>query len=218
MKKKLTAVILAAALALSALLLASCGSGTAGTDELVGVWRTAFPLLELTEGMVEDSLGATLDLSEAKDDAIFETIELTSDGKVIQKVDEKATRDSIDHYLSVLRDKLSEYFMNEIASEGANVTLDEYLQRYGFESFDELMDIFAEAVSFESMTEGVELEDEYRYTAKDGKMYSYDSIIDTSCYETYDLNGNTLTFTGSVGYEDSGSEDEGYPIVYVKVD
>ncbi len=60
-----------------------------------------------------------------------------------------------------------------------------------------------------------EMESEGKFEAADGKLFMSDGLnydIDKNVYETYTLNGNTLTITG----DSAGTTDGMYPMVFKK--
>lgn len=222
MKRKLLLLILAALTILSAAVFASCGSGSGLTgpdsEKLVGKWLRVYPYRDMIEGYFEYSLELTVDLSGTEDLCVREILEFTPDGKISLRLDEEASNSDLEKFLNIVEERLYSALEDEIKTLNIEISVDDYLKEAEIGSFGKLMNYVKEDLTFANIIGDYYEAVEYSYSAKDGRLYSYEGVIDTDCYETYVLDGDTLTFTGSVGFENSGSpEEEDYPAVYTRI-
>ena len=205
MKKRVLSVFVAVMLMLT--MLTACGSKP--DKALLGKWVSEVDF----GGYLNEGLAAEPEVAEylAVDDFILEIeLYLNEDGTY------KMTADTDDNYASFenvkadLADGMAAY-MTAMAAE-YELTLEDVLAA-SETTIEEMVDeSFGDAMYYEIIGE---MESEGKFKAADGKLFMSDGLnyeIDKNVYETYTLEGNVLTITGSSDDADS----EMYPMVFKK--
>ncbi len=130
-----------------------------------------------------------------KDDGTYSTI-----------VNEAALAETIATVKVELKGDIENFLKAYSKQNNLNLTPEQMIQLYGYESVDAFMD---EMMPVDMIAESTTPQ-EGTYTAKDGKI-----IMDeyTLYYETYTIEGDTLTFTGN----SDEMMQEMYPMVFTKV-
>lgn len=194
-------------------LLAGCG----GDDALVGTWEASIDVTDqLNQQFAAAGLGDYIKLDSF---AMAVRFTFNEDGTYSCVVDEDGLGKALDTLKTTLRDGLTAYAqdaVDEAAAAGAGeFTVDDVFAAAGT-TLDEMMDqMFMDdeikAAAAEQTAEG-------KYKAEDGKLYLSDApdhIPDETMYQTYTIEGDTLTIHESVGGD--GSDAGAYPMTLKKV-
>ncbi len=223
MKKIITSIV--------CLVLAMCimlsfsGCSMLGGDRaaLIGTWEGTIDLSnainsQLTAENEEDAeLTELLKVSDFKIGLVYN---FNSNGTYSIEGDEEITQASIDKMKTDMRAGLITYFENTIDEANLDITVNELLAMSDTD-LDTLMDEAFSELNVESLI-GT-MEGEGNFEAKDGKLYCSDGLdyaVDRAVYETYEINGDTLTITGGSEEDDPEEQtllDAIYPMVFTKV-
>ena len=205
MKKRVLSILTAAVLMLT--LLTACGSKT--DNAMLGKWVCEMDFASyLNEGLAsEPEVGEYMYV----DDFILEIeLYLNEDGTYKMTADTTANKASYEEVKAELAEGMEAYLTAVATSAG--MTLDEVLAA-SETTVEELIDeSFGDDVYYDIIGE---MESEGKFEAADGKLYMSDGLnydIDKDYYETYTLNGNTLTITG----DSDGTTDGLYPMEFTK--
>ena len=193
--KKRIALLLSFVLVLS---LALCACGGEKKTTIVGTWKANIELAEaFNEEMAAAGMGDFINIESFNLPLVMEFKE---DGTGSMTVDQEAMTATVDKLAQDLTAGLEAYFTEYFASMGLEIDLNEALAASGM-SMDDLVDeLKAEFVSEDAFAE---FTNEFKYKAEDGKLYmseDLDSEIDMEVYNTYKLEGSTLTL-------DAGNEE-----------
>ena len=193
--KKRIALLLSFVLVLS---LALCACGGEKKTTIVGTWKANIELAEaFNEEMAAAGMGDFINIESFNLPLVMEFKE---DGTGSMTVDQEAMTATVDKLAQDLTAGLEAYFTEYFASMGLEIDLNEALAASGM-SMDDLVDeLKAEVVSEDAFAE---FTNEFKYKAEDGKLYmseDLDSEIDMEVYNTYKLEGSTLTL-------DAGNEE-----------
>jgi len=228
--KKLIALVLAIALTFS---LAACGSKG---PELLGKYETVIDLTDMIIAEFDKGTGLNdpnLSLANYLDKFEIKVIfEFKEDGTHLQTIDTASLEASMNAFkaaiVPLMDDLLLVSLEQAFGSMGFTVETKEDVEALLKMNWD---DIFVQSMGMnmedfiDRMIDGlsVELFDqqvlaEGKYKAENGKLhlsYSLDEDYIEGAYETYEIDGNTVTITGGVNIE----EDEilTYPIVLEKI-
>ncbi len=203
MKKRILSVLVAAVLLLT--MLTACGSKT--DKALLGKWVCEMDFGSyLNEGLASEPEVAQYMMV---DDFILEVeLYLNQDGTYRMTADTTANKASYEEVKSELADGMEAY-MSAIAAE-YEITLEDLLAASETSIEEMIEESFGDAMYYEIIGE---MESEGKFEAADGKLFMSDGLnydIDKNVYETYTLNGNTLTITG----DSEGSNDGMYPMEF----
>lgn len=210
MKKRIVSVVLLLAMLLA---LTACGGGDA--DKLVGTWKCEMDLAE--------QINAEMDLdAETAEYLNFDSFEIVvfmefnKDGTYSMYADMDALEESLDAAVADFSDGMAQYLEAMIyAQTGVEMTAEEILAASGMTMDDMMAEAFPDDMA-EDIAEGMTMEG--KFEAKDGKLFTsagMDYNVDPEVYETYELDGNTLTITGYVG-DDADDVFGVYPLVFKK--
>lgn len=198
MKKKI-ALLLSIVLMLSVVLCA-CSTQTE-KDKLVGTWKTTVNMAdafneematepEMAEYLTLESFDIGFILVFNEDD----TYSLTVDSEIMDASVEKLGQD--------LTDGLLRYFADVLAAQGVEMDVEDALTTMGISLEGLVEEMKAEAFSEESYSE---MNAAGKFKAEDGKLYLSDSVdaeVDTADYNTYTLDGDTLTLEAGTEPDD----------------
>lgn len=203
MKKRILSVLVASVLLLT--MLTACGSKT--DKALLGKWVCEMDFGSyLNEGLASEPEVAQYMMI---DDFILEVeLYLNQDGTYRMTADTTANKASYEEVKSELADGMEAY-MSAIAAE-YEITLEDLLAASETSIEEMIEESFGDAMYYEIIGE---MESEGKFEAADGKLFMSDGLnydIDKNVYETYTLNGNTLTITG----DSEGSNDGMYPMEF----
>ena len=210
MKKRIVSVVLLLAMLLA---LTACGGGDA--DKLVGTWKCEMDLAE----QINAEMGLDAETAEYLNFDSFEIVvfmEFNKDGTYSMYADMDALEESLDAAVADFSDGMAQYLEAMIyAQTGVEMTAEEILAASGMTMDDMMAEAFPDDMA-EDIAEGMTMEG--KFEAKDGKLFTsagMDYNVDPEVYETYELDGNTLTITGYVG-DDADDVFGVYPLVFKK--
>ena len=226
--KKLIALLLAAVMMLS---LTACGG-----PEILGTYETTVDLTSyVAESFDEGSeLGGTeLSLENYLNNfSITVVCEFREDGTYSQSIDSESLDASIEEMKSavlvMMDDLLLKTFADLYKVYGYTVETKEDVEALTGMSWDDIFpttlgmsaEEFLATLIDESIAESFSdtLMAEGKYIAKDGKLHmsmAPDEECSEDAYETYEIEGDTVTVTGGVNIEDNELLD--YPYVLTKI-
>ena len=226
--KKLIALLLAAVMMLS---LTACGG-----PEILGTYETTVDLTSyVAESFDEGSeLGGTeLSLENYLNNfSITVVCEFREDGTYSQSIDSESLDASIEEMKSavlvMMDDLLLKTFADLYKVYGYTVETKEDVEALTGMSWDDIFpttlgmsaEEFLATLIDESIAESFSdtLMAEGKYIAKDGKLHmsmALDEECSEDAYETYEIEGDTVTVTGGVNIEDNELLD--YPYVLTKI-
>jgi len=226
------------ALALAIIMLFAL-SGCGKKSEILGTYETT---LELT-GAFDDVLasdpafeGSGFSLSDYVEGLeIVMVSQFNEDGTYFQYFDPDASVETLEKLKTAVMELMDDFMlysfrvqMGEVGitveqrsdvEELLGMAWDEILYSTSGVTLEELVDEMI--VEFGLLTDGSKIA-EGNYKAEGGKIYmstSLDSTYDTSAYKTYELDGENVIITSSVGIEPDPSTEEilSYPFTLVKV-
>lgn len=198
------------------MLLCLTGCSSSDKDALIGTWEAS---LDLTDALNAE-LASDPEIAEfvqIKDFSLIMIMEFDEDDTYAMYVDE----DALDETFVALQEDVAEgmaaYLENMALEEmGVEMTADEIMEMAGM-SMDDLIDsVFTEDM-LEDIASGMEQEGKFK--AKDGKLYTSAGLeydVDPEVYETYELDGDSLTLLEYYG-DDAGDLADIYPIEFEKV-
>lgn len=213
MKKSLSIVLLVAMLVT---LFAGC---SLFGDNIAGKWEseidiTQFMVDAIKEGMGDENVGL-MEYFEFKDFKIKLLATFNEDGSY----ELSASKESLEGVVSSLIDQavagMKTMLMKEAEAVGAteeavNAILEQVKTQLSTELSGETIDGMVEAFAAKGF-----------YKMEDGKLYTADTVenLESTGYETYVLEGDTLTLNKGEGLEETYSEilSSLYPITYKKV-
>lgn len=207
--KKRIALLLSFVLVLS-LALCACG----GKETVVGTWKTNIDMADmLNQEMEAAGMGEYINIESFNVPLVMEFKE---DGTGSMTVDQDGMNETVDKLAEDMTTGLEAYFTDYFASMGLEIDLDEALAASGMSMDDLVEEMKAEFASEEAFAE---FTTEFNYKAEDGKLYISDDLeteIGTT-YNTYELNGDTLTL--EQGNEELDEEAAKYlfPMVLTRV-
>lgn len=197
--KKRIALLLSFVLVLS---LALCACGEKKEPTVVGTWRADINLAEaFNEEMEASGMGDYINIESFNLPLVMEFKE---DGTGSMSVDQAAMTETVDKLAADLTTGLEAYFTEYFSSMGLEVDLDEALAASGMSMDDLVNEMKAEFAGEEAFAE---FTNEFKYKAEDGKLYmsdDLDSEVPTDEYNTYTLDGDTMTL--DVGTEELEEE------------
>ncbi len=212
--KKRIAMLLCLVLALSAFL---CGCSSE-KDALLGSWTGSMDLAAaVNEGIVEGLGTDAADMAEYLTvDELKITITMTfnEDDTYSMVVDEAALEDAMRGMMDDVVDGLVAYFEALLEAEGLDMTVEELLAYSGM-SIDTLAEDMFGSMTAEDMFG--DLNGEGNFKVSDGKLFLSDGLeyaVDLAVYETYTVDGNTLTIDKGTATDEY--ENFIYPMVFTK--
>lgn len=207
--KKLSALFLVVVMLFS---LAGCSNDSA---ELVGTWHCKMDILDMLVEQFEadPSTADFVDHVEMEEFVIEMVLVFNADGTYTMTIDKESYIDNLNKMVSeCVTGYLYDYFASYFESEGLSGTVDEILAGLGMN----MTDLVAESLSEMDLSDMSNAFDQSgNYTASNGKIYRSDGVEnlpDPEVYETYTLEGNTLTIHNYFNHGESNSV--GYPMVF----
>lgn len=208
MKKKIFAVV--ATLMATIMCFVGCGSNE---PDLVGKWECDYDLTDLMNESFAQGLGMEADefmkYMKFSDFVLKLDFEFTADGYMKIELNRESIEQRAAEGREMITNGLNAYFEDQLSDLGID-DVEAYLAEVGMDPA---------AIAEESM--GADFVEQQitamsrtcKFSAKDGKLYSFDEgeIANPDLYETFTLEGDTLTITGA----SDGSE--GYPFVLTRV-
>lgn len=214
--KRIFAIALALVMMLS---LAACGQTDA--DKLVGTWTSDLDMSSVTNEMLAAMGEGAEEYFTFENFTVTLVMTFNEDGTYSTTVDEASVEAAVDSLMATVEDGMVKMLEAQIAEAGLNMTVDEMLAVSGMTMEDLMASVDTSALVTE-MTEGSASEGKFK--AEDGKLYmsaGLDYEVDEAVYDTYELDGTTLTLTGHVGAETDEEQlvaDEMYPVTLTKAE
>ena len=197
--KKRIALLLSFVLVLS---LALCACGEKKEPTVVGTWKADINLAEaFNQEMEAADMGEFINVESFNLPLI---LELKEDGTGAMRVDADAMTATMERLAADLTAGLEAYFVEMYASMGLEVDIDQLLAESGISMEDLVSEMTA---SFSGEEAFAEFTTEFNYKAEDGKLYMSEDLeteIDIAVYNTYTLDGDTMTL--EVGTEQLDEE------------
>lgn len=211
MKKRIISVVLMLAMLL-------CLTACSGGDEkkLVGTWESRMDLADQinTEMALDEMSAQYLEFDSFE---LLVCMKFNSDGTYSMYADLDSAEAALEDARAHLADGMVEYLeMLMLEQMGIEMSAEDILAASNMTMDDMIAEILPDSMAQELVDE---IAQEGNFEARDGKLYTSAGLayaVDPEIYETYVLNGSTLTITGFVG---EGSEDSVnvYPMVFNKV-
>ena len=213
MKKVLTSVIsVVIIIAMMATL-----SGCFDQQKFVGTWKTDLDISETLEKAVKET---SPEMADYVDFGTISPITLVltfrNDNIYSQSMDQASCDKFGDELYVVMKDMFYKYFEAVIASEGYDISVDEFLDLAEI-SMDDILDEAMSAYDAETMFKTARSAG--NYLVKDGKLFlsaGVDLGIDENIYDTYEISGDKLTLTKHFGNDEDALPEEFYPLVFEK--
>lgn len=211
MKKRILSVILMLAILLS---FTACGSGD--KEKLVGTWKCEMDLAE----QINTEMGLDEESAEYLNFDSFTIVlymQINEDDTYSLYADTDALEQTMEAAMASFAEGMTKYLEDMVLAEtGIAMSADDILAASNTTMDEMLAEAFPEGM-VEELAEG--LKQEGKFKAKDGKFYTSAGLeyeVDPAVYETYTLEGTTLTLLEYVG-EDAGDTMNVYPMVFNKV-
>lgn len=200
--KKILALALSVVMLASMLLLTGCG----GAKTVVGKWEGEMDMTDaLTETLLaeDESMAEYFEFEGFKVDVVFD---IKDDGTYTFEMTEESMEKAIASLMETMKKGMPAYIEDMVTAMG--MTLDDFIAAAGVESIDELIETMLTEDSLDEAFADMESSFEAKYKVEDNKFYSSDdadSDISEDEYMSFELDGNTLTFTELVGAEEDES-------------
>lgn len=211
MKKRVLSVILMLAILLS---FTACGSGD--KEKLVGTWKCEMDLAE----QINTEMGLDEESAEYLNFDSFTIVlymQINEDDTYSLYADTDALEQTMEAAMASFAEGMTKYLEDMVLAEtGIAMSADDILAASNTTMDEMLAEAFPEGM-VEELAEGMKQEGKFK--AKDGKFYTSAGLeyeVDPAVYETYTLEGTTLTLLEYVG-EDAGDTMNVYPMVFNKV-
>ena len=211
MKKRILSVILMLAILLS---FTACGSGD--KEKLVGTWKCEMDLAE----QINTEMGLDEESAEYLNFDSFTIVlymQINEDDTYSLYADTDALEQTMEVAMASFAEGMTKYLEDMVLAEtGIAMSADDILAASNTTMDEMLAEAFPEGM-VEELAEGMKQEGKFK--AKDGKFYTSAGLeyeVDPAVYETYTLEGTTLTLLEYVG-EDAGDTMNVYPMVFNKV-
>lgn len=211
MKKRILSVILILAILLS---FTACGSGD--KEKLVGTWKCEMDLAE----QINTEMGLDEESAEYLNFDSFTIVlymQINEDDTYSLYADTDALEQTMEAAMASFAEGMTKYLEDMVLAEtGIAMSADDILAASNTTMDEMLAEAFPEGM-VEELAEGMKQEGKFK--AKDGKFYTSAGLeyeVDPAVYETYTLEGTTLTLLEYVG-EDAGDTMNVYPMVFNKV-
>lgn len=210
MKKNIAKVLCVLLVLVMMLSLAACGETE--QDKLIGTWEAEVELasaFNASLGDTEDAAYLTVDSLVFKMVLVF-----NEDGTYSFSADEASVTAAMEGLKEDLMVGMEAYLVDTIAATGMEMTIDEIMEAMGT-TLDALVDSIVTDDMIDEMVQTMITEGNFK--AEDGKLYMSESL-DTACdetyYDTYTLDGTTLTLVEPS--EPDEMTEYLYPMVFTK--
>lgn len=216
MKRTIT-LILTVILAVS--MLAGCSDQPSG---LLGTWKTEVNLSEGIRQLLLDELGDSAEYFAIESFTVCLTMTFNADGTYSMTLEEDSVQTAFDALLEDLEAGVVKLLEDQIAQLGLETSVDTILEGVGM-TMDSMMDTLTQRLEDKDIVREIiqEFSSEGNFKDKDSKLYLSAGTafgVDENVYDTYTLDGDTLTLVTHVG----GDADEQdltryvYPLVFTK--
>lgn len=220
MKKILTTSLALILTLIMLLTFAACGEKT-DAEKLVGKWETEVDMTELLNKQFGENqeMGEHLKVSEFK---YTMYVTYKDDGTYVTEVDEKSFDDAFGILKADFKKGIEKYFEDSLkatnAQYGLQMTMEQYLAAAQIKSIDDLVDQALGEETANEILEDAKIKGNFKI--ENGKMYTtddFDDEFDDDTYNTYILDGDSLTWTKKFGADEDDTMEELYPLVFVRV-
>lgn len=216
--KRTIAIILTVILA--AVMLVGCSNEQ---SKLLGTWKAEANLAEGIEQVMLEELGEQAEYFSIQDFTVNFVMTLNSDGTYSMTVEEDSVQTAFDALMEDMEAGMVKMLEEQISEMGIALSVEDMLAASGM-TMESMMDQLKQGLENAGVMEQVieESTEEGRFKAKDGKLYMSAGLeyqVDENVYDTYTLDGDTLTLVTHVG----GEEEEQdlvkyvYPLVFNKI-
>lgn len=182
-------------------------------EKMVGTWEAELEMADVFNESMGDAEEAEF---LAVDSFSFKMVlTFTEEGTYTMSADEDSVVAAMEGLKEDLKVGMEEYLVYIMAQEGLEMSIDEIMEMMGI-TMDELIDSVVTQELIDEMVSVMATEGNYR--AEDGKLYLSDgveNVVDMTAYETYTLEGDTLTLVTTT--ETDEYSDYIYPMVFTKV-
>jgi len=198
--KKIIALSLCLILALS---LCACGGAK---EDLTGKWTTNINMAKVFN---DEMAAADPTMAEYMSLDTFDlplVLELKADGTYTMTVDPAAMEESMGKLVQAMSTGLEAYFAAVFAEQGLEMDVHEALEAMGMD-LDALVEELSAELTSEEMFDSFTTEGKYK--AEKGRLYlteSMDEVINPAIYNTYTLDGDTLTLEQGTEELEDGME------------
>lgn len=197
---------------------ASSGSESKLTDQekLVGTWKGD---MDLTEAMMEE-LGEGVEGFELDEFKVTVVFDFTAEGTYTMELDEESVEKAFEGLIKGMEGFMKT--MMEAQAQELGMSLEDLLAASGM-TMEDMMSMITEELEGQDLVGELvkEAKTEGKFKAEAGKLFrseEKDEEIDEEKYDTYTLEGEVLTLTGTVGEEEEEEMMEMvFPIVLNKV-
>ncbi len=209
--KKFLALILSAVLLVG--VLAGCGGDKAASDDgLEGTWRTEIDMADMiNDQLAAGGMGEFVNIS---DFSITMVMDIKADGTYAMTVDKDALNGSMEGVKEDMKNGVIAYMENMIKEQGMDMSVEDAMAAANI-SLDDMIDQAFSEEAMDEMTANLHVEGQYK--AEDGKFYTSGNVDEAPSdnYETYTLEGNTLTLDVSDA-EVPSSFEQFLPMVFTR--
>lgn len=210
--------LFAAPLAL-VMLLAMAGCSDPGEASLTGTWEAQVDASAVLDEILADMDEELQSYFEFDGFSFTMVMTLREDGTYTTSADEVSVEAAVDSLVTSLEDGMIKAMEAQLAQMGIDTSVEEALAATGMTMADLMTGIDAEA-----MVAQMTGSSEGNYKAEEGKLFlssSLETTVDEAIYDTYELDGDTLTLTGhfgAEGEEEQAFADDMYPMVFQRID
>lgn len=200
------------------LLLGGCSSGD--KEALLGTWVAEMDMTDLFNDSIKmgagEEIGAYLNVN---DFTLTMLLTFNEDDTYTMVLDESALEDTVAAMRSDLQAGLEQYLIDSVAAQlGIEMSIEEILEASGV-TMEELMDEIITQDLIDSMV--ADIASEGKFLAEEGKLYlsaGFDYEVDKNIYETYTLDGDSLTLLEYISTEEVDEYTKSmYPMAFTKV-
>lgn len=217
MKKNMTKVLSVVLVLAMVLMLGGCGASD--KDALLGTWQAKLDMTDLfNESLLAgtgEEMGAYM---KVEDFTLTVNLTFNSDDTYAMVLDETALDATVAGLRSDLQAGLEQYFADYIAAAGMEMSVEDMLAASNT-SMEELMDQIVTQELIDTLVSDIASEGKFK--AKDGKLYLSAGLeyeVDPNVYETYELNGTSLTLKEYISTEEVDDITKSmYPMNFTKI-
>lgn len=210
MKKNIAKILSLMLVLVMMLSLAACSGDQ---EKLVGTWEAELEMADVFNESMGDAEEAEF---LAVDSFCFKMVlTFTEEGTYTMSADADSVAAAMEGLKEELKGGMEEYLVYAMAQQGLEMSIDDIMEMMGM-SMDELIDSIVTQDLIDEMVTAMVTEGNYR--AEKGKLYlsdGVDSVVDMTVYETYTLEGDTLTLVSTT--ETDEFSEYLYPMTFTKV-
>ena len=213
--KKFISILLVLAMVL---MLGACG-GPSEKDALLGSWKTVLDMTDIFNDSMAAGAGEEMGpYLEVQSFDLVMTLTLNQDDTYSMILDETALESTVQAIRADLQAGIEQYLVDSVAAMGVEMSIEDILAASGIS----MEDMMAEIISDEMIDSLVsDITAEGKFKAKDGKLFLSAGLeyeVDERVYETYTLDGTTLTLVEYISPEGVDELTASlYPMVFEKI-